>query len=185
MRFLKYFESKETPQELLVKYADDIARVLTTYYSTHTGDLCEQIDEIIYSNSSVSFAFEYNGEVTEYLMNQIISNLQGTRDIDNLLNVYYDCIPFVKLSNVDLKKDIEEVFLEYSDMGIVKVAKSSKFSDDRYEVSISVKYIFFHINFEEVFGRINDLGFESYHVDGVKNGSSEYMKIEFWKPLTK
>jgi len=188
MRFLKYFESKETPQELLVKYADDIAKVLTTYYSTHTGDLCEQIDEIIYSNANDTdefVNFEYNGEVTEYLMNQIISNLQGTRDIDNLLNVYYDCIPFVKLSNVDLKKDIEEVFLEYSDMGIVKVAKSSKFSDDRYEVSISVKDIFFHINFEEVFGRIKDLGFENYSVNGVKNGSSEYMKIEFWKPLPK
>jgi hypothetical protein len=37
MRFLKYFESKETPKELLVKYADDIAKVLTTYYSnSHT-----------------------------------------------------------------------------------------------------------------------------------------------------
>ena len=186
MRFLKYFESKETPQELLVKYSDDIARVLTTYYSTHTGDLCEQIDEIIYSNANDTdefVNFEYNGEVTEDLMDQIISNLQGTRDIDNLLNVYYDCIPFVKLSNVDLKKDIEEVFLEYSDMGIVKVAKSSKFSDDRYEVNISVKDIFFHINFEEVIGRIKDLGFENYSVNGVKNGSSEYMKIEFWKPL--
>ena len=48
MRFLKYFESKETPKELLVKYADDIAKVLTTYYSTHTGDLCDQIDEILW-----------------------------------------------------------------------------------------------------------------------------------------
>ena len=41
------------------------------------------------------------------------------------------------------------------------------------------------INFEEVFGRIKELGFESYSVNGVKNGSLENMTIEFWKPLTK
>ena len=70
-------------------------------------------------------------------------------------------------------------------MGQVSVSKISKFGDNRYEVTITIKDIFFKINFEEVFGRIKELGFESYHVDGVKNGSSEYMKIEFWKPLPK
>jgi hypothetical protein len=29
MRYLKYFESKENPKELLIKYADDIVKVLT------------------------------------------------------------------------------------------------------------------------------------------------------------
>ena len=48
-----------------------------------------------------------------------------------------------------------------------------------------MKDIFFKINFEEVFGRIKELGFVSYHVDGVKNGSSESMNISFWKPLPK
>jgi hypothetical protein len=187
MRFLKYFESKETPKELLVKYADDIAKVLTTYYSTYIhGDLCDQIDEILWNSSNVDLdGWENDGVLTEDMMKQVVEDYEGawSREIEKLLDVYYDCIPFVKL--VNLKKDIEEVFLEYSDMGTVIVAKNSKFNDDRYEVNISVKDIFFHINFHEVFGRIKDLGFESYHVDGVKNGSSEYMKIEFWKPLPK
>lgn len=187
MRFLKYFESKETPQELLVKYADDIVRVLPIYYNSHSVDsIHNQIDELIWDCRE---ADELRGDsevLTEEVIRQLIDDITGlTRYIDKLLEIYYDCIPFVKLSNVDLKKDIEEVFLEYSDMGIVKVSKSSKFSDDRYEVNISVKDIFFHINFEEVIGRIKDLGFENYSVNGVKNGSSEYMKIEFWKPLPK
>ena len=188
MRFIKYFESKETSQELLVKYADDIAKVLTTYYSTHTGDLCDQIDEILWNTANVDLdGWENDGVLTEDMMKQVVEDYKGSssRLIENLLDVYYDCRPFVKLVNVDLKKDIEEVFLEYSDMGNVKVSKNSKFSDDRYEVHISAKDIFFHINFQEVFGRIKDLGFESYHVDGVKNGSLENMKIEFWKPLSK
>lgn len=187
MRFLKYFESKETPKELLVKYADDIAKVLTTYYSTYIhGDLCDQIDEILWNSSNVDLdGWENDGVLTEDMMKQVVEDYEGawSREIEKLLDVYYDCIPFVKL--VNLKKDIEEVFLEYSDMGTVIVAKNSKFNDDRYEVHISVKDIFFHINFHEVFGRIKDLGFESYHVDGVKNGSLENMKIEFWKPLPK
>ena len=70
-------------------------------------------------------------------------------------------------------------------MGEVKVEKISQFNDNRYEVTITMKDIFFKINFEEVFGRIKELGFESYHVDGVKNGSSESMNISFWKPLPK
>jgi hypothetical protein len=68
-------------------------------------------------------------------------------------------------------------------MGKVEVSKTSKFNDDRYSVTIYMKDIFFKINFEEVFGRIKELGFESYHVDGIKNGSSENMTIDFWKPL--
>ena len=49
MKYLKKFEAKETPQDLLDKYADDIVKVITTYYTTHTGDLCEQIDEILWN----------------------------------------------------------------------------------------------------------------------------------------
>ena len=87
--------------------------------------------------------------------------------------------------NKDLVEDIKEIFLDYSDMGHVEVSKTSKFNDDRYAVEIRMKNIFFQINFEEVFGRIKELGFESYSVNGVKNGSSENMTIEFWKPLPK
>jgi hypothetical protein len=70
-------------------------------------------------------------------------------------------------------------------MGKVEVSKTSKFNDDRYSVVITMKDVFFHINFEEVFGRIKELGFENYSVNGVKNGSLESMTIEFWKPLPK
>ena len=96
-----------------------------------------------------------------------------------------DCKKFVKHINKDLVEDIKEVFLDYSDMGKVEVSKTSRLGDDRYSVVIKMKDVFFHINFEEVFGRIKDLGFENYHVDGIKNGYVESMTIEFWKPLPK
>lgn len=49
MRYLKYFESKENPEELMLKYADDIVRVLPIYYNSHSVDsLHNQIDELIW-----------------------------------------------------------------------------------------------------------------------------------------
>ena len=189
MRFLKYFEAKaEDPKEKLIEYADDIAKVITTYYSTHTGDLCDQIDEILWNTSNVDLdGWENDGVLTEDMMRGVVEDYKGAwdREIEKLLDVYYDCIPFVKSLSKDLVEDIKEVFLEYSDMGQVEVSKTSRLNDDRYSIKMNIKDIFFKINFEEVFGRIKELGFESYFVNGVKNGSLENMTIEFWKPLTK
>ena len=187
MKFLKKFEAKsEDSKEKLIEYADDIVKVITTYYSTHTGDLCDQIDEILWNTSNVDLdGWENDGVLTEEMMREVVEDYKGAwdREIKKLLDVYYDCRHFVKHVNKDLVEYIKEVFLEYSDMGKVEVSKTSKFNDDRYSVTIYMKDIFFKINFEEVFGRIKELGFESYHVDGIKNGSSENMTIDFWKPL--
>ena len=187
MRFLKYFEAKETLKELLVKYTDDVVRVLPLYYNSHSTDnLHNEIDELIWDCREADRLRGDAEVLTEEVIRQLILDLlarSGDYDIDKLLNIYYDCLPHTKSIDPNIEKDIEEVFLDYSDMGEVNVSKVSKFSDNRYEVIIKMKDIFFKINFEEVFGRIKELGFESYHVDGVKNGSTEYMKIEFWKPL--
>jgi len=188
MRYLKYFEAKETPQELLEEYADDIVKVITTYYATHTGDLCEQIDEILWNTSNVDLdGWENDGILTEEMMRGVIEDYKRawTREIENLLDVYYDCIPFVKLVNKNLVEDIKEIFLEYSDMGKVEVSKTSRLNDDRYSVNIYIKDVFLNVNFAEVFDRIKDLGFENYSVNGVKNRYVESMTIEFWKPLAK
>ena len=193
MRFLKYFEAatymggSATPDELMVKYADDIVRVLPLYYNSHSTDsLHNQIDELIWDCREADRLRGDAEVLSEEVVRQLIEDLRGNfYEIDKLLNIYYDCLPHTKSIDPNIEKDIEEVFLEYSDMGEVKVEKISQFNDNRYEVTITMKDIFFKINFEEVFGRIKELGFESYHVDGVKNGSSESMNISFWKPLPK
>ena len=188
MRYLKYFESRETSQEKLIEYADDIVKVITTYYSTHTGDLCDQIDEILWNTSNVDLdGWENDGVLTEEMMRGVVEDYKGawSREIEKLLDVYYDCISFVKLVNKDLVEDIKEVFLEYSDMGKVEVSKTSRLNDDRYSVKILMKDILFKINFEEVLDRIKELGFEHYYIESVKNGYIESMTIEFWKPLPK
>jgi hypothetical protein len=197
MRFLKYFEAKETPDELMVKYADDIIRVLPLYYNSHSTDnLHNQIDELIWDCREADRLRGDAEVLTEEVIRQLLQDLGGsgyplslshlrTREVEKLLNIYYDCLPHTKSIDPNIEKDIEEVFLDYSDMGEVSVSKVSKFNDNRYEVRITMKDIFFKINFEEVFGRIKELGFESYAVNGVKNGSSENMTIDFWKPLAK
>ena len=193
MRFLKYFEAatymggSATPDELMVKYADDIVRVLPLYYNSHSTDsLHNQINELIWDCREADRLRGDAEVLSEEVVRQLIEDLRGNfYEIDKLLNIYYDCLPYTKSIDPNIEKDIEEVFLEYSDMGEVKVEKISQFNDNRYEVTITMKDIFFKINFEEVFGRIKELGFESYHVDGVKNGSSESMNISFWKPLPK
>ena len=187
MRFLKYFEAKETPDELMLKYADDIVRVLPLYYNSHSvSELHNQIDELIWECREADRLHGDDDVLSEEVVRQIIEDLSGrSRYIDKLLNIYYDCLPHIKSIDPNIGKDIEEIFFDYSDMGQVRVSKTSKFRDNRYEVTITIKDIFFKINFEEVFGRIKELGFESYHVDGIKNGSLESMTISFWKPLPK
>ena len=189
MKFLKKFEAKsEDSKEKLIEYADDIVKVITTYYSTHTGDLCDQIDEILWNTSNVNLdGWENDGVLTEEMMRGVVEDYKGawSREIEKLLDVYYDCISFVKLVNKDLVEDIKEVFLEYSDMGQVEVSKTSRLNDDRYSVNMYIKDILFKINFEEVLDRIKELGFEHYSIECVKNGYTESMTIEFWKPLPK
>ena len=189
MKFLKKFEAKsEDSKEKLIEYADDIVKVITTYYSTHTGDLCDQIDEILWNTSNVDLdGWENDGVLTEEMMRGVVEDYKGawSREIEKLLDVYYDCRHFVKHVNKDLVEDIKEVFLEYSDMGKVEVSKTSRLNDDRYSVKILMKDILFKINFEEVLDRIKELGFEHYYIESVKNGYIESMTIEFWKPLPK
>jgi hypothetical protein len=123
--------------------------------------------------------------LTEEMMREVVEDYKGawSREIEKLLDVYYDCRHFVKHVNKDLVEDIKEVFLEYSDMGKVEVSKTSRLNDDRYSVKIYIKDILFKINFEEVLDRIKELGFEHYSIECVKNGYIESMTIEFWKPL--
>lgn len=194
MKYIKYFEAKETPFELLNKYEEDIIKVLSKYYATHSADLCDQIDELIWSSSSnTADRFDDAGEAPEeafleecfrLLINDI--KLGSVRDINKLLDIYYDCRTFVKLVSEDLTQKLQEIFYEYSDDAkSFRILKLSKYNDDRYKVYIEMKDIFLNISFEEVFGRIKDLGFENYSVNGVKNGNDENMNLEFWRPLSK
>ena len=91
MRFLKYFEAKsEDPKERLIKYTDDIVKVITTYYSTHTGDLCDQIDEILWNTSNVDLdGWEADGVLTEEMMRGVVEDYKGAwdREIEKCLFV--------------------------------------------------------------------------------------------------
>lgn len=191
MKYIKYFEAKETDYDLIEKYEEDIIKVLSKYYATHSADLCDEIDELIWNSSEdAAERFEDNGNniADEECIRLLVNDIKrgGARNAGRLLEIYYDCRPFVKLVSEDLTQKLQEIFYDYSDDAkAFRILKTSKFNDDRYEVHISMKDIFFKISFEEVFGRIKDLGFENYSVNGVKNGSSENMNLEFWKPLSK
>ena len=89
MRFLKYFESKETPQELLVKYADDIVRVLPIYYNSHSVDsIHNQIDELIWDCREADELRGDSDVLTEEVVRQLIEDLTGNfYEIDKILPI--------------------------------------------------------------------------------------------------
>ena len=181
MKFLKYFEAaKETPRDRLKEHADDIVKVLIKYYSTHTGDLCDQIDEIVWS-SSVGDEFGETGQLTEEMVRQIIDECSWDREIEKLLDTYYDCREYVKNINEDDLESIKEIFAEYSDLGKINISKTSERNDNRYKIYLySDDNIFLKVDFREVFGRMGDIGFVDYN---VKANSGGYLEMEFWKPL--
>jgi len=191
MKYIKYFEAKETSYDLVEKYEEDIIKVLSKYYATHTADLCDQIDELIWSSSedaSERLNDNENSIADEECIRILVNDIKSgsNRDAETLLEIYYDCRTFVKLVSEDLTQKLQEIFYEYSDDAkSFRILKLSRYNDDRYEVHIEMKDIFLNISFEEVFGRIKDLGFENYSVNGVKNGSSENMNLQFWRPLSK
>jgi hypothetical protein len=194
MKHLKYFEAKrKTPQELLSEYADDIVRVLPLYYNNYSTDsLHNQIDELIWECREADRlrgdAEVLSEEVVRTLINEILpypgdanAHFQ-IRDVDKLLNIYYDCLPHTKHINKDKIEVLKEIFFDYSDDGEISISKTSKFNDERYEVRLKLKDVFLKINFEEVMGRVKEFtGIETYHITGTK----DLITIELFKPLPK
>lgn len=188
MRYLKHFEAKYDPKADLIKYADDIVRVFTLYYQTHDDYLCRQIDELIWNSSVNIDQFENDGILTEDLMREVFEDYRnsGMRDIENILNIYYDCIPFIKVLSEETKKKIEEVFYDLTDNGDYRISKDSSNNDDRYIVDIKLKDAFFKISFEEIINRLEDLGFEGFSFKGTRNTNQiDNINIIFWRKLPK
>ena len=190
MKFLKYFEAatymggSATPDELMVKYADDIVRVLPLYYNSHSTDsLHNQIDELIWDCREADRLRGDAEVLSEEVVRQLIEDMRGNfYEIDKLLNVYYDCLPHTKHINKDKIEILKEIFLDYSDDGEISISKTSKFNDERYEVRLELKDLFLKINFEEVIGRVKEfIGLEEYHVSATK----DLITMEFYKPLSK
>lgn len=181
MKYIKYFEAaKETANDRMLEYADDIVKVLLQYYKTHSDDLCSRIDEIVWS-SSAGDEFGETGELTEEMIRTVIEDLEGgwERNIQNLLDTYYDCSEYVKHIKEDDLESIREIFAEYSDLGEINISKTSERNDNRYKIHLySDDNIFLKVDFREVFGRMSDIGFVDYN---VKANSGGYLEMEFWK----
>ena len=186
MKHLKYFEAKrKTPQELLTEYADDIVRVLPLYYNNYSTDsLHNQIDELIWECREADRLRGDDEVLSEEVVRQLIEDLtdHNTRYIEKLLDIYYDCLPHTKHINKDKIEILNEIFLDYSDVGgEISISKTSKFNDERYEVRLKLKDVFLKMNFEEVIGRVKEfMGIEDYHVSATK----DLITMEFFKPLS-
>lgn len=181
MKYLKHFESKETPESLMLEYKDDIIDVLSRYYSNYEDELTSQLEEIIWDcGQEVSDRLDNNGTIDSETIRMAIDSLEGSwsRSIQKLLDLYYDCRGVMKAEKGDLIQDIREIFADYEFIGKVKVGKSSNRNDDRYIIDINSDDVLLKLDFSEIINRVKSItGLENIDYQGTKDS----IRMEFYK----
>ncbi len=180
MKYLKHFESKETPEDLMVEYQDDIINVLSTYYNKYDDNLTQQIDELLWNCEEANERNDDIGGIDAECIRIIIDDLKGTwdRNINKMLDIYYDCRAILKSEKGDLMQDIKEIFADYEFVGKVRVKKSADRGDDRYTIDIDAQDVLLKLDFNEIINRVKDItGLEKISYQGSKDS----IKLEFYK----
>lgn len=181
MRYLKYFESKETPESLMIEYKDDIIDVLSRYYINYEDNLTSELEEIVWDcGEEVSERFDNTGTIDSECIRMVIDNLYGSwsKNIQKLLDLYYDCRGVMKAESGDIIQDIKEIFADYEFIGKVKVAKSSNRNDDRYIIDIDSVDVLIKLDFNEIINKVKNItGLENIEYQGSKDS----IRLEFYK----
>jgi len=181
MKYLKHFESKETPESLMLEYKDDIIDVLSRYYSNYEDELTSQLEEIIWDcGQEVSDRLDNTGTIDSETIRMAIDSLEGSwsRSIQKLLDLYYDCRGVMKAEKGDIIQDIREIFADYEFIGKVKVGKSSNRNDDRYIIDINSDDVLLKLDFNEIINRVKSItGLENIDYQGTKDS----IRMEFYK----
>jgi len=185
MRYLKYFEAaKERPEDRMIEYQDDIIDVLSKYHDQYDDSLSKQIDEIIWDSEDATNRFDEIGKIDDECIRILINDLKGSwdRNINKLLDVYYDCRGVIKSEKGNIMQDLKEIFNDYEFVGKVRTSKSSDRGDDRYVVNIESDDILLKLDFNEIINRVKQItGLENISYSGTKDSIS----IEFYKELEK
>lgn len=185
MKWIKYFESKETSFERVNRLRSDIIRVFVEYAKEFELDH-HDLDDFIWSSTG-EWAEQWTETrvLTPEMMSDILDEFNNSpRYAERILELYERFKRQVEGIDVDEIDLIEDIFFGYTGSGSkVDIRRDSSFGDNRFKVRIDKRDILTTIDLLEVFKRLEDIGFLSYSINGVKNGSREYVEIGFWKKL--
>ena len=188
MKYLKpFFEAKDILSELKGN-KDDIIRVFFEYSKLYIDGNTEALYEFIYNVSEEYISIEqmnefydnYNltKEMVTSMVDFYIDNPGIRREIDNLLNLYYDCNYALGKNSNDIVDNIRDIFAEYLDDKKASFYKSSDKYDNRYIVEIKQDDILKTLDFNEIMGRLDDLvGLPQINY----SGNNHFIKFEFFE----
>ncbi len=161
---------------------ENIADVLVWYYANFSDELCNQIAEIVWSVCNDDSAFVTTDVLSKEDIYNLVDSYQSkfTYYQKDLLDLYQRCLYFYN-SQDDSLSYIKEVFLEYSDFGKVFYNRKGEDYYDTYEVTIRGDKIFSEIDFMEIFGRLGEIGYKNFKIQGEKLDKNSYIKISFAK----
>lgn len=185
MKWIKYFESKETSREKINRLRSDIIRVFVEYAKEFELDH-HDLDDLIWSSTGeIAEEWTETRVLTPEMMSVILDEFEDIpRFSERILELYERFKRQVEGVDVDEIDLIEDIFFSYTGSGSkVNIRRDSSFSDNRFKVRIDKRDILITIDLLEIFKRLEDIGFLSYSINGVKNGSTEYVELSFWKKL--
>lgn len=182
MRYLKYFESN-SHQKKLEEYWDDIIKVLSKYSNEYDDTLSHRITELIWSYSGeAADRMEEIGKIDEECIRILLNDVLGpsSRPINDVLETYYDCLPYIKSHSDDIVSDLNDIFADYDFKGRYTINKSSDKGDERYIIDIYMNDVLINMDFQEVINRVKSIiGIENINY----SGNQDHIKLEFYREI--
>lgn len=189
MKYLKLFETLSDDIKELKENKEEIANVLIYYYDNFFDNNSEEIAKFVYNygrDEDIADSFVNTDILTKEEIYEAIDNLISPSTWLNIrifLELYYDCYHLYYTKDDKIQNYIKEVFLEYSDMGEITYSRLSDQDNDTYKVEINAKNVITEFIFAEVFGRLSDVGFSNFKINGKKNNKQESLTITFSRPF--
>ena len=117
-------------------------------------------------------------EIVTSMVDFYIDNPGIRREIENLLNLYYDCNYALSKNSDDVVDNIRDIFSEYLDDKKATFYKTLDRWDNRYIIEIKQDNILKSLDFNEIMGRIEEfVGLEQINY----SGNNHFIKFEFFE----
>lgn len=204
MIYLKYFENKDHDNLQFIESEKlNIAKTIYNYYKAFVKNVnIINIEDLIieltwnYQDNDQydDLVWDYNPNTDQIdvtianiclLIETVVGN-NNIRDINTILELYNN-IKDIDISDkeADYTDKLKEIFLDYSDIGEVKIRRDIKRNFNgttgkttnaiSYVIKIDCKEIFLKIDFIEVLGRIGE--YTKLYKHSIK-GSNDFIRIE-------
>jgi len=186
MRYLKKFNESSYHDNMkeISSNKEDIISTLSKYCKEYDDGNVSSLIELMWGASAdAADRYDMLEEIDEECIRMIIDDIIGspyTNNVQSLLNIYYDCSGVRDGDQKTIIEDLHDIFIDYNFDKKLRIYKSADHNDNRYVVEINESNIITKIDFIELINRVKDVtAFEKMSY----SGSTDHIKIEFYKPL--